>query len=238
MSMKRGIEFSDSLSLRITPRSDLNDPFELIPSKKFIEKAILEIKPEFKENKKILEDILSDNTDFTKYITMNEKPFYEQMGIISFSQRKNNLLQWSHYADEHKGMCIEFSIGGDFDELLSTHEALLLPVIYDTDRYDNDDFGDKYAMEMSCVHKSIEWQYEQEYRITMLLEKCDFVQEKENKIIHLLQFTPTIIKSVYLGCKFDNKEIENVLERFSKINIPVYKAKISDNLYRLEFSRL
>lgn len=32
------------------------------------------------------------------------KPF----GCCSFSTNPKNLLMWSHYADEHKGLCIEY----------------------------------------------------------------------------------------------------------------------------------
>ena len=33
----------------------------------------------------------------------------ENMGVLSLAKKNNNILMWSHYADSHKGMCLEFS---------------------------------------------------------------------------------------------------------------------------------
>ena len=34
----------------------------------------------------------------------------DNTGILSLSSSENNVLMWSHYADEHKGFCIEFEV--------------------------------------------------------------------------------------------------------------------------------
>jgi len=31
-----------------------------------------------------------------------------KFGVFSMSQKKDNILMWSHYADQHHGFCIEF----------------------------------------------------------------------------------------------------------------------------------
>lgn len=36
------------------------------------------------------------------------KQSLQQVGICSFSKARKNQLMWSHYADEHKGICIGF----------------------------------------------------------------------------------------------------------------------------------
>ena len=33
----------------------------------------------------------------------------EKLGILSLASSNKNLLMWSHYASEHKGMCLEFN---------------------------------------------------------------------------------------------------------------------------------
>ena len=38
----------------------------------------------------------------------------KQLGIFCMAQRKNNLLMWSHYADHHKGFCLEFQTDNPF----------------------------------------------------------------------------------------------------------------------------
>src|ERR1700722_2122779 len=42
--------------------------------------------------------------------------FIEEMeprfGLLCFSERWNDVLQWSHYADHHKGICLGFDVSG------------------------------------------------------------------------------------------------------------------------------
>ncbi len=38
----------------------------------------------------------------------NFKRGIEKLGILSLASSNNNLLMWSHYASEHKGMCLGF----------------------------------------------------------------------------------------------------------------------------------
>ena len=51
------------------------------------------------------------------------------MYITAFSENNKSLLMWSHYADSHKGICVEYS----FDDLESCQkpELVLVLVIYE-----------------------------------------------------------------------------------------------------------
>lgn len=52
----------------------------------------------------------------------------ELTDVISFSSKKLNFLMWSHYADSHRGFCIEYDTGAmDTSSLL---RRLAFPVIY------------------------------------------------------------------------------------------------------------
>lgn len=46
-----------------------------------------------------------DNTTTTAY-----KDFVSQLCVCCFSKNMNEILMWSHYANNHKGVCIEFDI--------------------------------------------------------------------------------------------------------------------------------
>jgi len=196
MPIERAFDFCNNYSLRITPRSALNDPFELRPSFNFIEKCILSKSSLNTDFKKYLSQVLIESEDFSTNIIIDGKSFYEEMGIVSFTKRKNNLLMWSHYADEHRGICVEFKIDETFNRILYTHDAMLEQVNYDNERYDHENVDDPNALELSLVHKSLDWEYEQEYRITMLLSKCDnMVLTPNGDKIHLLQFSPSLVNS-------------------------------------------
>lgn len=85
--------------IRATQLSALNDPFEAYYCKNGL---------------KELSDDLSDfdpdsplsDTNILNYIDMSKY----RIGIISLTEAKDNLLMWAHYANEHKGMVIGFSI--------------------------------------------------------------------------------------------------------------------------------
>ena len=100
MSEEVALEFIKQPLLRITPRQSLNDPFECLPSisvKDKIETYINEqIIPGLKKN---------------QVLTIEElDSFMDLHGIISLSESPDNLLMWSHYGDDHKGMVVEFDI--------------------------------------------------------------------------------------------------------------------------------
>lgn len=49
------------------------------------------------------EAFFEDNTESTVY-----KKFKERLCILSLSKNREEILMWSHYADEHRGICLEF----------------------------------------------------------------------------------------------------------------------------------
>ncbi|MBA6295973.1 DUF2971 domain-containing protein [Colwellia sp. MB02u-9] len=72
-------DFFDNLLVRGSQKFSLNDPFELTPADSM------------------------RNRDKGKCINS-----YFDYSVFSASETQNNLLMWSHYADEHKGIVIEF----------------------------------------------------------------------------------------------------------------------------------
>ena len=87
--------FFDNFLIRASQRVSLNDPFEVLPSKKWLEKAYFERYE--KDSEKDFDNLVKEMT------RMN----LNNMGMISLTEKSNNLLMWSHYADEHRGMVIE-----------------------------------------------------------------------------------------------------------------------------------
>lgn len=93
---------------------------------------------------------------------------FDAHGVLAFAATWQSVLMWSHYADEHRGICLEF----DTSEL--PHERLAA-VRYDGDRsvkasdiYDWKIGGDvdagKQAFDTHFYSKAPDWQYEQEWR--------------------------------------------------------------------------
>lgn len=83
-----------------------------------------------------------------------------QIGVCCFTTKPDNLLMWAHYADEHKGVCLEF-------DLLADLEAFMLPhqVNYSTG-YPYIDYLDiERDVSRLIYQKSTDWMYEDEYRV-------------------------------------------------------------------------
>jgi len=64
------------------------------------------------------------NIDLQKHIIENQ----QMMTVCSFCESKKDILMWSHYADEHKGFCMEYSLTKN--EINQEFLQMLHPVIY------------------------------------------------------------------------------------------------------------
>lgn len=167
--------FFDNFLLRASNRHALNDPFEVEPSQDFWLDAFIQMQIETDKYSGKSEDFIrrsvrASNMDSIKKIFIDR---YDQNGIISFTETNDNLLMWSHYADEHKGIAVEFDVDNAFfNEMHISDDAYIgkvSPVLYRKERLAK--LGD-YLIE-PYFHKSDEWIYEKEHRILLPLGDSD-----------------------------------------------------------------
>jgi len=97
----------------------------------------------------------------------------ESLKICSFSETPDSIIMWSHYADQHRGFCIEYGV-----EDLPPSDGfvrMLFPVVYserlfDATRYfqaairDRNKFNNLFPT-LAALYKSPEWSYEKEWRL-------------------------------------------------------------------------
>jgi len=151
------------------------------------------------------------------------------MRIVCLTQNPpTNLLMWSHYADCHKGICLEY----DFRECDDVTYAMLLPVIYQTNikrverngNNENSYWESKILQAVLC--KSHEWNYENEWRVIKCL---DFPSDK--KYFHKTPF----IKHIYIGALANKNELlAKCLEYAFSANIPVSQMQRCDTGFSLD----
>lgn len=92
-------------------------------------------------------------------------------GILCFSENWTNPVQWSHYADHHKGVCLGFEV----------RPQLLRKVLYFEERQRIEDLSRFMAdgrmthdwMEGVICTKFSHWAYEQEHRAFVALDPTD-----------------------------------------------------------------
>jgi hypothetical protein len=151
--------------------------------------------------------------------------------ICSFSGTKQSIIMWSHYADQHRGYCIEY----ETDSLPPEHlfVRMLYPVIYSEKLFD----GTYYYMAairnretfnilfpaLAALYKSPEWRYEEEWRLVI---PANLVKEASPWRVP----TP---KRVYLGSKMPDGAKERITEICKKKGIEVYQMYLADDSFCL-----
>ncbi len=98
-------EFFENFQLKLSRFGEFNDPFEMIPG------DFLLTLPQT-ESARILAQYpsLSDPDHHLECYQNVSAGVRASLGVICFSERSDSLLMWSHYADNHNGICIEFDI--------------------------------------------------------------------------------------------------------------------------------
>lgn len=155
-----------------------------------------------------------------------------EVGICCLTKKPDNILMWSHYADNHKGLVIEFTIDNNSENIhMGNVENKLfgwdveytesMPVISTEER----DFN---AVKDVFLMKSPDWRYEAEYRVLSMYKGPG---------IH--KFDQQLISRVIAGVKmpkasFDElKKLVKQLNHKNGKNIEVVRAKMSKTEYRI-----
>ncbi|MBQ2901285.1 MAG: DUF2971 domain-containing protein [Agathobacter sp.] len=139
-----------------------------------------------------------------------------------------NRLMWSHYADSHKGFCIEYDFSEPEDEVLS---KIPLPVFYSENRplvpwkavIDNsvENMEEAYAeIMMGLLTKDKEWEYENEWRILIgATEDSEFKMPR--------------VSCIYLGAFIEKENRDKIIAIAKERNIPVKQMKVDRGAYDL-----
>ena len=154
-----------------------------------------------------------------------------KMGIACLSEAYDSLLMWAHYANDHRGMCVEY-------ELLEFNRQLgfsPVPVVYSDERVsihtietlERDIQG---LFVESLTSKSPEWSYEKEWRIIRDDGACGDKWEAKKNGALLAAVRP---KSVTLGC-MAKPEFEKLVKAYCEENqINLFRMERDKTLYRL-----
>ncbi|OTG58615.1 hypothetical protein B9T36_09675 [Acinetobacter sp. ANC 4204] len=150
------------------------------------------------------------------------------------NEPRQNILMWSYYANNHKGMVIEFHNSFFFNETRQ--------VTYDNDRplvtyEDIDDRNEENLFQIFNTKKNV-WHNESEFRVVKRLEDADRVIG-DNLDIHLFNFNKKYIKSVTMGCKADPKfcdEVYQLLKDDPELNhVAFFTSQIHEEKFCLKF---
>lgn len=154
-------------------------------------------------------------------------------GVACFSERYDSLLMWAHYAYNHQGICVEY-------ELLKFNTELNyspVPIIYTNERVHMSEINMNRLQEDSVAFlvnglttKSMEWQYENEWRIIRDRMACGDAWDDEKKGALLPSVKP---RSIILGCNASDEFEREVCSFCKESEISLYKMEKDEDKFKL-----
>ena len=183
----------------------LNDPFDCqIDIKRSAQNAISKLTGKRKDN-------LAKLAGLDRYFDQIQKDT-ANVGICSFSLELGNSLLWSHYANAHKGLCLTYSIPGNFIDNESNEITGVAAVEY----------GDSTLTDWFVNYATEDGSFEFKKFALALIKKVLTIKgkcwdyEKEVRIIKQVQSTITIpkefLKQVCFGLNTSSADISLVHE--------------------------
>jgi|TARA_R110002012_G_scaffold111201_4_gene256041 hypothetical protein len=146
----------------------------------------------------------------------------EESAVCCFSTVPDNLLMWSHYGDQHRGVVFIF------EERMEPTPFIAFDVFYSAVRPEVDittirDEGGM-AMQRSVLTKSSDWAYEFEKRMLDYRGTPGF-----------REFPPEVLKGVVLGARISVEDEEFIRDLLVQRGSPaeIYKAELSSTEFTL-----
>jgi hypothetical protein len=128
-----------------------------------------------------------------------------------------NLLMWSHYAEDHMGIALEFTLRNDVMcsalECQYHDELPLFPI----------DGGDDEQHLTVLLAKSRVWKYEQEFRLVTQERAAANTQGTLFTEGGLLKLPKGALTAIVVGCKGDTADVQRLVDEHAK-GLPVKRA--------------
>lgn len=152
--------------------ASFNDPFDCainLDRKKMAESVALAVEI-ITQNSEVEDSLQAPSVEYERAYTQLRDGLRAEMqkiGVLCLSETPNEILMWSHYAEYHKGFCIEYRV----DEA-SPLKSMAKPVRY-TDVYPSLSLknlpgdAEENFIDVCVYTKAKQWSYEREWRAIM-----------------------------------------------------------------------
>lgn len=145
-----------------------------------------------------------------------------RVGVFCVSTKRDDILMWSHYADSHRGVCLEF----DGMARLMAHAQ---QVNYSRKRVPINPYADDNMarMEKAMLTKSEHWAYEAEWRLFRHIEGPGSVK-----------FCPPNLTGIILGALASQDTLDMVRKWMAQRSSPlaIYRATTSGQDFELQIA--
>jgi Protein of unknown function (DUF2971) len=173
--------------------SNLNDPMEGFYSPSALLKA------------------QSDYRDIAQAIYRSKINF----GIAALSDTYDNELMWTHYADEYRGICVQYYAERMFNQLPPNCTLARIGYVNQPTRISTafDRSFDEAALRILSQKKS-SWAYEREWRVLGPVGRIDMTG------------LDSVVRGVYLGARIAPVQKQRILNAFDGSNVDVWSMTI------------
>jgi len=200
--------------LRVGRLHTLNDPFEFLPGVSGIVEAGADLADQ--QMQKLVREI------------------GEKTGVLCFSQNATEPVLWSHYANHHRGIVLEFEVTDDQQKCVKIDYRNDRPCV-DINRFYRE--GDDYIKPilLSLIsRKSPGWSYEDERRLYEGLEDCEL-----GGGFYFRPFPEQSLRRVILGwrCSIELSYIRRAISKAGYSGCLVTRARSTSDSYAIDFDR-
>lgn len=159
---------------------------------------------------RITDEFIADKTEIEARKQRIQK-IHNQKGVLALSSKNNNILMWSHYTFNHKGVCFGFEFD---DETFPKPKRVKYQTHYD------DIWGwlytDEEIVDKILYSKSVDWEYEDEHRIVI-------------ESIRAEKFSPNSLKEIVFGSKMSQEDKLEIINECTKSGLsPIFKQATLD----------
>lgn len=139
-----------------------------------------------------------------------------------------NLLMWSHYAESHSGICLEFSLRNVV--MCSALRCEYVPAFPIMRLHDKSEASDLRIL----LAKADVWSYEKEYRL-VAQERSEAIPGADTLLTDggFLQYPQGALTAIIVGCGGNVGVVQELVQRIAP-GIPVKRATKVPNRYELK----
>jgi len=155
----------------------------------------------------------------------------QRIGILSMSERNDDILMFYHYADNHRGLCIGFDIDNDLDFFVSeANKVILLNVnykrLFKPPNYFRSSDEEKFRWKLFT--KARQWEYECEWRAANYNGSG------------IYKFHESCLSEIIFGCRMPVKDKHLIcsLIKNRKHPISLYEARKKEKAFGLEIVKI
>ena len=219
-------------ALALTPACYLNDPFEAKLTRKYKDDAVSAYAKFLKE----------DNRErFSRRFKEDLDNNGAYSGVVSLTTKKGGSMMMSHYANNHRGGFLEFTVSDEIKEGVNNKINLFIqgdsnnyncgPVIYagGNDRGLSYSTEKRDAFEKSFFEKGDEWKIEEEIRYVADFRRADYFLMP---IKSLLDYYISLI-DVIVDYTIDNDFVRFIYQNYDDNKLSLRPRKIQDIFFKV-----